>query len=104
MADAKSTPSYPPASEASREVENFDWKKIHMPPYMVSKNLSVCLSVTKFNPNYLRTGRIEQAKIFFTTSLSKSHVSKKNFLGKGPVGPGPRAKICFALKLYFFIK
>ena len=35
---------YPPASEASREVENVDWKKIHMPPYMVSKNLSVCLS------------------------------------------------------------
>ena len=32
----------PPASKASREIENFDWKKIHMPPYMVSKNLSVC--------------------------------------------------------------
>ena len=31
--------------------------------YMVSKNLSVCLSVTNFDPNYLRTGRIEWAEI-----------------------------------------
>ena len=53
---------YPPASEASREVENFDWKKNpHSPVYCV-KNLSVCLSVTNFDPNYLRTGRIEWAE------------------------------------------
>ena len=32
---------------------------------MVSKNLSVCLSVTKFDPNYLRTGRTEWAEIFW---------------------------------------
>ena len=36
-------PLYPPASEASREVENFDWRKKHTYPYMVSK---FCLSVT----------------------------------------------------------
>ena len=29
---------------------------------MVSKNLSVCLSVTNCEPNYLRTGRTEWAK------------------------------------------
>ena len=38
--------NYPPASEASREVANFIERKIHIPPYMVSKYLSVCLSVT----------------------------------------------------------
>ena len=47
-----------PESEASREVANLTEKKIHIPPYMVWKNLSVCLSVTKFNPYYLRTGYI----------------------------------------------
>ena len=31
---------------------------------MVSKNLSVCLSVEKFDLNYLRTGEIELAEIF----------------------------------------
>ena len=39
---------------------------------MVSKNLSVCLSVTKFDPNYLRTGRTEWAEIFFWTSMAKT--------------------------------
>ena len=29
---------------------------------MVSKNLSVCLSVVNFDPNYLRTGKTEWAK------------------------------------------
>ena len=39
-------------------------EKIHIPPYvyMVSKNLSVCLSVVNFDPNYLRTGKTEWAK------------------------------------------
>ena len=37
---------------------------------MGSKNLSVCpsvclLSVTKLNPNYLRTGKTESAEFFF---------------------------------------
>ena len=31
---------------------------------MVSKNLSVCLSVAKFDLNYLRTAKIEYAEIF----------------------------------------
>ena len=31
---------------------------------MVSKNFSVCLSVTNFDPNYLGTGRTEWAEIF----------------------------------------
>ena len=40
-----SVPSfYPPASKASREVANLTLK-IYIPPYMVSKNLSVCPSV-----------------------------------------------------------
>ena len=32
--------------------------------YMVSKNLSVYLSVIIFDPNYLRTGTTEWAEIF----------------------------------------
>ena len=42
---------------------------------MVSKNLSVCLSVTEFDPNYLRTGKIEWAEIFLDI-YGKSYVSK----------------------------
>ena len=37
---------YPPLNKTSREVANLEWKKIHMPTYMVSKSLSLCLSVT----------------------------------------------------------
>ena len=35
--------SYPPVSKAGKGGSKFNWKKIHIPPYMVSKNLSVCL-------------------------------------------------------------
>ena len=60
---------YLPASKASREVENFDWKKNpHTLVYGVKEfvTLSVCLSVTNFDLNYLRTGKTECAKkIFF---------------------------------------
>ena len=50
-----STKFYPPASEASREVENLtERKNPHTPVYGVKEFvcLSVCLSVTKFDPNY----------------------------------------------------
>ena len=33
--------------------------------------LSVCLSVTNFDPNYPRTGTTECAENFFRTSLAK---------------------------------
>ena len=36
----------------------------------------ICLSVTKFDPNYLKTGGIKWYEIFFEISLPKSHVSK----------------------------
>ena len=49
-------------------------EKIHAHPYMVSKNLFVCLSVTKFDINYLRTGKKDWAKNFWGISLSKSVV------------------------------
>ena len=42
---------------------------------MMSKNLSVCLSVTNFDLNYFRTDEIEWAEIFWGMSLSKSHIS-----------------------------
>ena len=37
---------------------------------MVSKNMSVCLSVTNFDPNYLRTGRTEWAEIASKTAVN----------------------------------
>ena len=46
---------YSPASKASREVANLTERKNLLTPYM-SKNLSICPSVTNFDPNYLRTG------------------------------------------------
>ena len=52
---------YPSASAASREVANLTERKINIPPYMVSKNLSVRLSAVNFDPNYLRTGKTEWA-------------------------------------------
>ena len=54
--------------------------------YMVSKNLSVCLSVVNFDPNYPKTGKTEWAKKIMT-SMAKTHVSKKNLSMKWPVGP-----------------
>ena len=46
----------PPVSEASREVENLTWRKNpHTPVYGVKE--FVCLSVAKFDLNYLRTGK-----------------------------------------------
>ena len=47
--------SYPPASEASREVANLTWRKNPHPPVYGVKEfvcLSVCLSVTNFDLNY----------------------------------------------------
>ena len=50
---------YPPASEASREVANLiEGKNWHTPPYMASKNLSVCLSMMYFDVHYLQQNRM----------------------------------------------
>ena len=52
---------YPPASEASREVANLtERKNPHTLVYGVKE--FVCLSVTKFDPNYLKTDRTECVK------------------------------------------
>ena len=51
---------YPPAREASKEGANLtERKNQHTSVYGVKEfvRLSVCLSVTKFDPNYLRTGK-----------------------------------------------
>ena len=57
-----------PASEASKEVANLTWRKnLHTPLYGVKE--FVCLSVTNFDLNYLRTGKIEWAEIFLTKNL-----------------------------------
>ena len=61
---------------------------------MVSKNLFVCLSVTNFDLNYLRTGEIELAKIFYRISLSKSHIPNFFFLAgsRYGLGRGPKSQ------------
>ena len=61
---------YPPASEASREVANLTERKNTHPPVHGVKEL-VCLSVMNFDLNYLRTGKIGWADIFWGISLSK---------------------------------
>ena len=59
--------NHPPASEANRELANLiERKNLHTPVYGVKEFvcLSVRLSVTNFDPNYLWTGRTEWAEIF----------------------------------------
>ena len=70
---------YPPASKVSREVVNLTWRKNpHTTVYGVKEFvcLSICLSVVKFDLNYLRTGEIEWAEIFFSPIFA----SKQTFL------------------------
>ena len=53
---------------------------------------SVHLSVTNFDPYYLRTGKTEQAETFFRTSMAKSNDSKIICLKNGwsGLGRGPK--------------
>ena len=63
---------YPPASEASKEVANLtERKNPHTPIWCQRICLSVCLSITHFDLNSLRTGEIEWAEIFLGMSLSR---------------------------------
>ena len=72
----------PPVSKACREVANLTWRKNpHTPVYGVKE--FVFLSVTNFDLNYLRTGKIEWAKILFRISLSKRVVQKIFFSRQG---------------------
>ena len=81
-----------PGSEASREVANLTWKN-PLPPVNGVKEF-VCLSVKNFDLNYLRTGKIEWAEIFFRISSSKSHILKFFvFLAGGRYGLGRGPKI-----------
>ena len=43
---------------------------------MVSKNLSACLSVTNFDPNYLMTGKTEWAEKKNSGHLWQKHISQ----------------------------
>ena len=65
-------------------------KKMHIPLYMVSKNLSICLLQTLIP---IISGLAQQKGLnFFRTSMPKRKVS--NFLSKNRlVGLGPRAMI-----------
>ena len=59
---------------------------------MGSKNWSVCLYVTNFDPNYLGTGKTEWAKKK-SDIFDKMNVLKKFYLSeKWTVGPGPGPK------------
>ena len=56
-------------------------KTTHTPVYGVKE--FVGLSVTNFELNYLRTGKIEWAEIFLGTSVSKSNIPKFMFSRQG---------------------
>ena len=63
--------SYPSASEASREVAKLTWRKIHTHQLWCQRIcLSVCLSVAKFDLNYLRTDKMEWAETFWGIFLT----------------------------------
>ena len=53
-----------------------------MPPYMVSKNLPVCQSEVNIDPNYLRTGKTDQAKKNLENLWQKSVSQKILFVRK----------------------
>ena len=53
--------NFPPASNASMEVANLTERKNPHTPVNGIKEF-VCLSVTNFDPNYLRTGKTKWAK------------------------------------------
>ena len=74
--------SYPPASKVSREVANLtERKNPHIPIYGV--NEFVCLPVTKFDPNYLRTGKTDWAAIFLGHLRQKTMSQKFLCVRKG---------------------
>ena len=77
-------------SEASSEVANLTEMK--NPPHINGVKEFVCLFVTKFDPNYLRTGRTEWAEFFFGHLWQKGMSQKKILSVKWPVEPKPRAK------------
>ena len=65
-------------SEANREVANLtERKKMHNPVYDVKE--FDCLSITNFDPNYLRTGKTEWTE-FFKDIFDKMNVLKKLLL------------------------
>ena len=72
---------FSPASEVSREVANLtERKNPHTPVYGVKE--FVCLSVTKFNPNYLRTGKTAKKLGLFRPDLDSVFRLKSNFKHK----------------------
>ena len=75
---------HPPESKASSEVANLVERKNLHTIYMVSKNLSVCLSVVNFYPNYLRTGKKEWLEIFLGHPWQNE--CSQNFLFISPYG------------------
>ena len=62
----------------SRDVANLTERKN---PHTLVFNVKefVCLSVSKFDPNYLRTGKTERAEIFLKHHYQKA-MSQKNCL------------------------
>ena len=83
--------TWSPSSEARRELANLTWRKN---PHTRIWCQRICLSVTNFDLNYLRTGEIELAKILYKISLSKSHFPSFFFPAGGPYGldRGPKSQ------------
>ena len=72
-----STANNPPASKANREVANLTERKNHVPPYMVSKNLSVCLSLcVKLWPQLSQHWQKRIGYLIFHLSRTKKYLKK----------------------------
>ena len=61
---------YPPVSEASGDEANFIKTKTCTVWYKVSYNLSLCLSATNPELNYLKTGKTESDEIFMSPIIN----------------------------------
>ena len=81
----------PPANKASREVANLTERKNPNTPVYGVKEF-VRLSVTKFDPNYCRTGKQSRLKFFLGRVWQKAMSQNFLFAVKWPAGPGLRAK------------
>ena len=76
----------------SKEVANsIERKNLHTPVYGVKE--FVCLSVTKFDPNYIRTGKTEWAKKIKDIYDKKLCLEKFCLSEKWLGGPGPGPKL-----------
>ena len=91
---------HPPASEASRVVANLIERKNQHTPVYGAKEFA-CLSVSNFDPNYLRTGRTEWDEIFSEHLCQKAMFQKNCFTREGACRARAEGQIKLHDMIYF---